>query len=142
MKLKFAAALVAGAMVFFTAGCAAISRHIFAEPARDWEATSGQLLYQGAKTSLIGEVLVRYSKNGDLELTFTKGPGVTLLMIRQDAAFVRVTGPLARGSWSGAPKDAPQRLRGWIALRAILLREKGSPVVRHTAGAEKFTFRF
>ncbi len=121
--------------------CATL-HHQFSEPAQDWQAKSGQLLYHGPKTTLIGEVLIRYSKNGDFELTFSKGPGVTLLMIRQDATFVRVSGPLARGSWSGAPANAPTRLGGWVALRAALIQAKGQAFVRYAAGPEKFTFRF
>jgi hypothetical protein len=52
-------------------------RHQFLEPTPDWQAKVGQLQYRGARTSLIGEVLVRYSSKGDFELTFSKGPGVT-----------------------------------------------------------------
>ena len=36
-------------------------------------------MYRTATTTLIGDVLVRFSKSGDFELTFSKGPGVTLL---------------------------------------------------------------
>src|SRR5438105_6680903 len=71
---------VALAIVDLTA-CATVSRHQFAEPAREWQARSGQLLYRSQKTTLIGEVLVRFSKSGDFELTFSKGPGVTLLIL-------------------------------------------------------------
>ena len=92
--------------------------------------------------SLIGDVLVRYSNQGDFELTFTKGPGVTLLTIRQDDKFVRVSGPLARGSWSGPPAEAPARLRGWVSLREVLLRSKNQPLVRQTTGPDRFTFAF
>src|SRR6478752_10296947 len=91
-------------------GCAI---HQFTQPSHAWTARNGQLQYRGPKTSLIGEVLVRYSSKGDFELTFSKGPGVTLLTVRQDDKFVRVSGPLARGSWSGPPTEAPARLRGW-----------------------------
>src|SRR3954471_22514577 len=79
-------------------GCGAI--HDFISPARDWQARTGQLLYKGKRTSLIGEVLVRFSKSGDFELTFTKGPGVTLLELRQDANYFDVRGPLAGVKWS------------------------------------------
>ena len=92
--------------------------------------------------SLIGDVLVRYSNQGDFELTFTKGPGVTLLTVRQDDKFVRVSGPLARGSWSGPPAEAPARLRGWVSLREVLLRSKNQPLVRQTIGPDRFTFAF
>lgn len=122
--------------------CATSSGHHFAEPAPDWNARTGQLLYKGARTALIGEVLVRFSKNGDLELTFTKGPGVTLLMVQQNPTFVRVSGPLARGSWSGPPATAPERLRGWIGLRDELMRAGAKSTVRHLSGSESFVLRF
>ena len=123
------------------AGCAT-GGHQFANPAADWQARSGQLLYHGRKTSLIGEVLVRFSKTGDFELTFTKGPGVTLLTVRQDPNFVRVSGPLARGSWSGPPASAPERLRGWVGLREVLIKSGSQSRVTQSARGESFTFRF
>src|SRR2546421_12781309 len=92
-------------------------RHQFAGPALDWKARSGQLLYHGKRTTLIGEVLVRFSKAGDFELTFTKGPGVTLLEIRQDANFFSVKGPLAGVSWFGRGGHAPPRPRGGLEMR-------------------------
>lgn len=117
-------------------------RHQLTEPAPDWETRIGQLQYRGPKTTLIGEVLVRYSPSGDFELTFTKGPSVTLLTVRQDSKFVRVSGLLARGSWSGPPNEAPLRLRGWVSLRQLLLGAPALPLVHQTLGAEEFTFAF
>jgi len=117
-------------------------RHQFLNPSRDWQARVGQLLYKGKKTTLIGEVLVRFSNKGDLELTFTKGPGITLLELRQDDHFASVKGPLARGSWSGAIESAPPRLEGWLELRKLLLASHDQPSLTHTAGPESFIFRF
>ena len=117
-------------------------RHQFAGPALDWKARSGQLLYHGKRTTLIGEVLVRFSKAGDFELTFTKGPGVTLLEIRQDANFFSVKGPLAGVSWSGSMPHAPPRLRGWLQLREKLIALGDKPTLTHSYGGETFTFRF
>jgi hypothetical protein len=117
-------------------------RHQFTQPAPDWQSRVGQLQYRGPKTSLIGEVLIRYSSRGDFELTFTKGPGITLLTVRQDEKFVRVSGPLARGSWSGPPNETPARLRGWVSLREVLLRARAQPLVRQTVGSDTFTFAF
>lgn len=117
-------------------------RHQFAGPALDWQARNGQLLYHGKRTTLIGEVLVRFSKGGDFELTFTKGPGVTLLEVRQDATFASVKGPLARGGWSGPSAQAPERLRGWLQLREKLMASMNKTSVSHSAGGETFTFRF
>ena len=120
----------------------ATSGHRFAQPATDWQSRNGQLLYRSQKMTLIGEVLVRFSNKGDFELTFTKGPGVTLLMVREDAGFVRVSGPLARGSWSGAPANAPARLRGWVELRDVLMKSGGQSAVEHRANGDTFRFRF
>jgi hypothetical protein len=117
-------------------------RHQFVSPEPDWQSKIGQLQYRGPKTSLIGDVLVRYSKAGDFELTFSKGPGVILLTVRQDDRFVRVSGPLARGSWSGPPNEAPARLRGWVSLRQLLVRSPTEPLVRQTIGPDRFTFAF
>jgi hypothetical protein len=117
-------------------------RHQFAGPALDWQARNGQLLYHGKRTTLIGEVLVRFSKTGDFELTFTKGPGVTLLEIRQDADFFSVKGPLAGVSWSGSMAHAPPRLRGWLQLREKLMALGDKPALTHSFGGETFTFRF
>ncbi len=117
-------------------------RHQFIQPAPDWQTRNGQLQYRSPKTSLIGDVLVRNSSAGDFDLTFSKGPGVILLTVRQDEKFVRVSGPLARGSWSGPPNDAPARLRGWVALRDLLLRSPTQPLIRQTVGSDSFTFAF
>ncbi len=80
--------------------------HQFAPPSRTWTARNGQLSYRGKKTSLIGEVFVRYSNRGDFELTFSKGPGVTLLVMRTDPTFARVQGPLAAHSLVRAASTA------------------------------------
>ena len=112
------------------------------EPARDWEARNGQLLYRTAKTTLIGEVLVRFSKTGEFELTFSKGPGVTLLTLRQDSTFAQIRGGLARGGWSGPVVNAPPRLRGWLGLRDALTKAQNQTSVRHVSGKETFIFRF
>ena len=117
-------------------------RHRFLEPAPDWQSRIGQLQYRGPKTSLIGEVLVRYSNRGDFELTFSKGPGVMLLLVQQNDKFVRVSGPLARGSWSGPPQETPLRLRGWASLRDLLLRSKSRTMVRQRFGPDSFAFAF
>src|SRR4051812_43802127 len=111
-------------------------------PAADWQARSGQLLYHGKRTTLIGEVLVRFSKAGDFELTFTKGPGVTLLEIRQDANYFNVRGPLAGVKWSGSTANAPEHLRGWLELRDKLMALGDKPSLTHSYRDEKFTFRF
>ena len=127
--------------IFCLTSCQTL-RHRFLEPAPDWQSKIGQLQYRGPKTSLIGEVLVRYSSKGDFELTFSKGPGVILLFVQQNDKFLRVSGPLARGSWSGPPNETPVRLRGWASLRDLLLRAKSEATVRETFGPDSFAFAF
>src|SRR3954463_1644062 len=121
-------------------GCGTI--HNFIGPSTDWQGRNGQVLYHGKRTTLIGEVLVRFSKAGDFELTFTKGPGVTLLEIRQDATNFSVRGPLAGVPWSGSVANAPGRLRGWLQLRDKLIALGDKPSLVHSYGGETFTFRF
>lgn len=92
--------------------------------------------------SLIGEVLVRYTKQGDFELTFTKAGGITLLSVRQDANFAQAEGPLARGRWSGPIAQAPARLRGWFELREKIAAGRRTDSLRHESGEQSFTLRF
>jgi hypothetical protein len=140
MRSLFRKGGVAVALVL--SSCAMISRHQFPQPSQDWQARSGQLLYHTAKTTLIGEVFVRFSKSGDFELTFSKGPGVTLLLVRQDASFAEVRGALAGPGWSGPANQAPKRLRSWLGLREQLIRSQDRKSVRYVAGPETFLFRF
>jgi hypothetical protein len=116
--------------------------HQFAQPSHAWTARNGQLSYRGPKTSLIGEVLVRYSSRGDFELTFSKGPGVMLLTMRTDPTFARVQGPLARIPWSGPIQQPPARAAGWLGLRAEVLRHPDKNIVRLSEGPETFVLRF
>lgn len=133
--------ILISAVLLLLPGCETV-RHQFAGPSRDWQARNGQLLYRGKRTTLIGEVLVRFSKAGDFELTFSKGPGVTLLEIRQDATNFNVKGPLAGVKWSGSTANAPAHLRGWLQLREKLMALGDKPSLTHSYGGETFTFRF
>ena len=94
------------------------------------------------KNTLIGEVLVRFSKAGDFELTFTKGPGVALLEIRQDANFFSVKGPLAGVQLvrDHRPRAAPAPRLAPTAGKTHGLGDKTS--LTHSDGGETFIFRF
>lgn len=122
--------------------CQTTATHQFTVPTAAWQTKSGQLAYAGPHISLIGEVLVRYTNAGDFELTFTKGPGVALLTLRTDASFGQAEGPLARGRWSGPLTAAPERLRGWFALREKIISSGGNSSVTHSASGETFNLRF
>jgi hypothetical protein len=123
-------------------GCATISQHAFVEPTSAWQTRSGQLLYRAPKVTLIGDVLVRYSKNGDIELTFSKAPGITLLTLRQDAKFAEVNGPLVRMGWAGPVDRAPKQLRSWLELRDKITHAQDRQSVRYSSGQETFLLRF
>jgi hypothetical protein len=124
------------------AGCATMPAHQFAEPTANWQARSGQLMVRTAKTTVIGDVFVRFSRRGDFELTFSKGPGITLLSLRQDASFAEVKGAFTHGGWSGPVAQAPQELRGWLGLRDKLIHSRNQKQVRYVAGNQTFLFRF
>jgi hypothetical protein len=125
---------------FCVTSCATTSHHKFSDPTTNWQTKSGQLMYRTAETTLMGDVLVRFSKSGDFELSLSKGP-VTLLTLRQDASFAEVKGPFAKGGWSGPVEQAPKPLRAWLGLRDKLISSQGQSV-RYTAGNETFLFRF
>jgi hypothetical protein len=122
--------------------CASLSQHQFPEPAGGWQTRSGQLMYRAANTTLIGEAIVRFSNTGDFELIISKGPGITLLSLRQDAAFAEVNASFTGQHWSGPVAQAPQQLRGWLALRDQFLRTPNQKTLRYVSGDETFLFRF
>jgi len=141
-RLEFARALVLGVSCLFLIGCATVSSHEFAQPADGWQTRTGQLLYRNATTTLIGETIVRYSNAGDFELTFSKGPGVTLLILRQDKSFAEVRGAFVRSGWSGPIDQAPAQLRGWLSLRDKVVQAQNQKLIREVMNGETFEFRF
>jgi hypothetical protein len=122
--------------------CATTSSHQFSSPTPDWTTKIGQLRYRAPGTTLIGEALVRFSNSGEFELTVSKGPGIPLLSLRQDATFAEVKGGLAGRGWSGPLGQAPAQLHAWIGLRDQFLRAPDRKNLHYTAGNETFAFRF
>jgi hypothetical protein len=122
--------------------CASVSHHEFSEPASGWQTKAGQLMYRTAKATLIGEAIVRLSKMGDFELTVSKGPGITLLSLRQDAGFAEFNANFTNQRWSGPTSRAPPQLRGWLGLRDQFLRAPNQKTLRYVSGSETFVFRF
>ena len=137
---------VATSLLFITAvcltSCASLSSHQFSEPAAGWQTKAGQLMYRTAKATLIGEALVRFSNTGDFELTVSKGPGITLLSLRQDTGFAEFNANFTGQRWSGPTTQAPQQLRGWLGLRDQFLRAPKQKTLRYVAGGETFLFQF
>jgi hypothetical protein len=144
--------LAIGLAIVDLTGCATSSRHQFTEPTSAWRTRAGQLLYAAPNRTLIGDVVVRYSDAGDFELNLSKGPGVTLLSLRQDATFAEVKGAMARGGWSGPIDRAPKQLRAWLELRDKIIAAlatarpsrggQGRHVIRHVSSAETFVLHF
>ena len=99
-------------------------------------------MYRTAKATLIGEALVRSSNTGDFELTVSKGPGITLLYLRQDAGFAEFNANFTGQHWSGPTSSAPQQLRGWLGLRDQFLRAPNQKTLRYVTNGETFLFRF
>src|SRR5262245_12314625 len=122
--------------------CATVSHHQFAEPTAGWQTKTGQLMYRTPHTTLVGEALVRFSNTGDFELTVSKGPGITLLSLQQDARFAEFNAAFTGQRWSGLTAQAPQQLRGWLGLRDQFLRAPNQKTLRYATGSETFLFRF
>ena len=122
--------------------CASVSHHQFSEPTTGWQTKTGQLMYRTAKSTLIGEAIVRFSKTGDFELTVSKGPGITLLSLRQDTGFAEINASFTGQHWSGPIAQAPQQLRGWLGLHDQFLRAPNQKTVRYISDGETFLFRF
>jgi len=122
--------------------CASVSHHQFTEPGTGWQTKTGQLMYRTAKATLIGEAIVRLSKTGDFELTVSKGPGITLLSLRQDEGFAEFNASFTNQHWSGPTSSAPPQLRGWLGLRDQFLRAPNQKTLRYVSGSETFLFRF
>lgn len=122
--------------------CASVSHHQFPEPAAGWQTKTGQLMYRTAKATLIGEAVVRFSKEGDFELTVSKGPGITLLTLQQDAQFAEFNASFTGQHWSGPIAQAPQQLRGWLGLRDQFLRAPNQKTLRYVSSGETFQFQF
>jgi hypothetical protein len=129
-------------ILFCVTSCATVSNHEFSEPKTGWQVKSGQIMYRTPNTTLIGEALVRFSQTSDFELTVSKGPGITLLSLRQDATFADVKGGLAQQGWSGPVAQAPPQLRGWLGLRDQFLHAPNRKTLRYVSGNETFLFRF
>ena len=126
---------------FFLASCATTS-HQFSQPAANWQTRTGQLMYRNQRATVIGDVLVQFSKSGDFQLTFSKGPSVTLLTYRQDASYAQISGAIVGHGWSGEIKRAPQNMRGWLGLRDAIAYSKDRHLVQYVVGPETFVFRF
>jgi len=127
---------------FNITSCATTSSHKFSSPTADWKTKTGQVMYRAPGTTLIGEALVRFSSAGDFDLTVSKGPGIPLLSLRQDATFAEVEGGLAGRGWSGPVGQAPSQLHAWLGLRDRFLRAPDRKTLRYAAGNETFVFRF
>ena len=136
-----ATSLLCVAQLYVTS-CASFWPHQFTEPAAGWQTRTGQLMYRSANVTLIGEAVVRFSKTGDFELMVSKGPGVTLLSLRQDAGFAEFNANFTRQHWSGPVAQAPPQLRAWLALRDQFLRAPNQNTLRYVSRNETFLFRF
>ena len=99
-------------------------------------------MYRTAKATLIGEAIVRFSKTGDFELTVSKGPGITLLSLRQNAEFADFNASFTDQRWSGPTAQAPPQLRGWLGLRDQFLRAPNQKTLRYASDGETFLFHF
>ena len=139
------------AVVFVTALAGCATPHPFATPDKTWQTHIGQLKYSDATRTLIGDVVVQQRGAQDFQLEFQKAGGIPLLTLREDATTARAEGLFARGSWQGAPANAPKHLRNWVALRTALflpattnvqLTLKAVGIIVSGDGRQSVSFRF
>jgi hypothetical protein len=99
-------------------------------------------MYRTPNTTLIGEAFVRFSASGEFELIVSKGPGITLLSLRQDSQFAEFNADFTGQRWSGPTTQAPPQLRGWLGLRDQFLRAPTQRTLRYSSDGDTFQFRF
>ena len=90
-------------------------------PQSSWKQATGQVQSRGGATEVVGEIVIRYDDENFLA-EITKGPSLPLMKIYGKglhAEEVTVRGALARGSWTGAPAEAPEALQAWVALPEV-----------------------
>jgi hypothetical protein len=115
MKRRIRLPLLACLAALFTvAGC---STGIFPAYNPAGRNIGGQMLYQGKKRTFVGDFTVRQSPT-DFALDVTKGPGMELILLRENDTLVRVE---ALGhTWQGNPEHfVPSQVRNWVALRTV-----------------------
>ena len=92
---------------------------------------SGQVLYSSKKRTFVGEFTVRQSAT-DFALDVTKGPGMELILIRQNGDnLARVEA--MNHHWQGDPQRfTPPQVRNWLALRGVFAGQnpEGATVTR------------
>src|SRR6201996_3277946 len=76
----------------------------------------GQMLYQTARTSVVGDVILRTQPSGDCDLIFSKGVAEVLQIQAHDGHLV-ATGLLARNGWTGPVDRTPRLLRPRAPLK-------------------------
>ena len=109
-------------------GCAGVSQ-LLPPPGQGWTTHLGQLAYSSKKRDFMGDIVMQVSPDGGIKLDFMKGPGPSLVSIRQTTERARVEGALMPIAWQGAPASAPALLSGWLTIQPTLQAlQSGKPL--------------
>lgn len=112
---------------------------------------TGQMRYSSAERSFVGEFSMRVSP-GEFQLDVSKGPGVTVMSLREVArAGARVEG--GGRTWQGAANRAPKAVQSWLALDDVFAGRPGDgswtatkrgaqTTVHFPVTGERFVFHF
>src|SRR3984885_13412977 len=79
----------------------------------------GQMVYQTARNSIVGDVILRPQPTGDYDLIFSKG-GAQMLQIQAHDGHLVATGLFARNGWTGPVDRTPGPLRAWALLKKVV----------------------
>jgi hypothetical protein len=140
--VRFLILFIAGLLTLSLAACQS-SRAVpstFPKPDARWKTRLGQLQYRKADRSIIGECVASWHGEQDSMLEFKAGPGFLLLRLHEAGPFVRVEGPLARGTWQGEKTRVPKHLKGWLEAAAML--RSNAQRIQFDSPTTQETFRF
>jgi hypothetical protein len=145
MSPRIARLLVIPLLLAAMAGCAA---HIFPAYNPAGRNVAGQMLYSSKKRTFVGEFAVRQSAT-DFALDVTKGPGMELILVRQNGDDLARVEALNH-AWQGDPRHfVPPQVRNWLALRQVFaggtppgatVSRAGNRITVDFANGERFVF--
>jgi hypothetical protein len=107
-------------------------------PQPSWAHATGQIQTSGGAVDIVGEIAIRYDDQHFLA-EISKGPSLPLLRIYAEGPHgetVTVRGALARGTWSGPASEAPDALKGIVALPEVFQWAKA-----RAAGDKSYSIR-
>ncbi|MEO6847312.1 MAG: hypothetical protein ABI443_07285 [Chthoniobacterales bacterium] len=87
----------------------------------------GRLLWKTSSKSLVADIIIQKSANGDTRLILTKETGSPILIITRTTSLLDVDERMNGKHWRGEPSRLPSALIGWSALIDAIAVSKHMP---------------